>query len=229
MSTILVVDDEADIRDVLEFTLENAGYATRSAGQGETALAIASAEPIDLAILDIGLPGMSGLEVCPKLVGMGIPVIVLSSHDKDDQVVTGLEVGADDYVTKPFHHRELLLRIEGLLRRAQGTRRPRILTCGALSVDLDRHIVSIHRDGTAVSVDLTPTEFDLLACLAQSPGVPHSIDDLLRQVWNVSSWTHGEEMVKVAIRRLRKKIETDPAHPALLLNRWGQGYFLAES
>lgn len=229
MNTILIVDDEADIRDVLEFTLENAGYETRSTGDGEAALRIATDEAIALAILDIGLPGMSGLEVCPRLVGMGIPVLVLSSHDRDDQVVTGLEVGADDYVTKPFHHRELLLRVEGLLRRASGTRRPRVLQCGALRVDLDRHTVTIHRDETDVSIDLTPTEFDLVAFLAQSPGVPHSVDVLLREVWRVSAWTHGEEMVKVAVRRLRKKIEDDAAHPRLLLNRWGQGYFLTET
>ncbi len=228
MNTILIVDDEADIRDVLEFTLENAGYRTRQAGHGEEALQIVSTEQVHLVILDIGLPGISGLELCPQFVGLGIPVLVLSSHDRDDEVVTGLEVGADDYVTKPFNHRELLLRVEGLLRRTQGNRRSRNLTIGPVTVDLDRQTVTVLRDGTPASIDLTPTEFDLLTFLARSPGVPQPVDTLLRQVWNVSDWTSGEEMVKVGIRRLRKKIERDPARPEILLNRWGQGYFLTE-
>lgn len=229
VDTILIVEDEADIRDVLEFVLENAGYRVLSTGQGDTALDLAREHPVGLAILDIGLPGMSGLEVCPHLVALDIPVLVLSSHDRDDQVVTGLEVGADDYVTKPFNHRELLLRVERILQRTRGARPSRILQAGPLTVDLERHSVTVRRTSGEVSVDLTPTEFDLVSFLAKNPGVPHTVETLLREVWRVTEWSNGEEMVKVGVRRLRKKIEEDPAHPKILLNRWGQGYFLTES
>ncbi len=232
MKTILVVEDEAEIRDVLEFVLTTAGYRVSSTSEGETAITMAQTQPIDLAILDIGLPGMSGLEVCPILTHAGIPVLVLSSHDRDDQVVTGLEVGAEDYVTKPFNHRELLLRIDKLIRRTSGKpERPQVMTVGRITVDTMRHVVIIRGvpGEQDREVNLTPTEFDLVSFLAASPDVPHSVETLLREVWRVQDWTNGEEMVKVGIRRLRKKIEPDPSNPVFLLNRWGQGYFLTQS
>lgn len=232
MKTILVVEDEAEIRDVLEFVLTTAGYDVCSTPEGETAIEMARTHPIDLAILDIGLPGMSGLEVCPILTQAGIPVLALSSHDRDDQVVTGLEVGAEDYVTKPFNHRELLLRIDKLIRRTSDKPIPsHVMTVGRITVDTMRHVVVIRgvHGEHAREVNLTPTEFELLSFLAATPDVPQSVETLLREVWHVHDWTNGEEMVKVGIRRLRKKIEPDPSNPVFLLNRWGQGYFLTHS
>jgi two-component system, OmpR family, response regulator VicR len=223
--TVLIVDDEADIRDVLEFVLQNAGYHTESTGRGDDALRIVQRRRPDLVILDIGLPGLSGLDVCPQLTAMAIPVLVLSSHDRDDQVVTGLEVGAEDYVTKPFNHRELLLRVEKIIRRTRPAYPEGVLRVGALRIDRDRREVTV--DGRAVP--LTPTEFDLITWLARTPGVPVPVETLLRDVWHVTEWTSGDEMVKVSIRRLRRKIEPDPKNPRYLLNRWGQGYFLTES
>lgn len=225
MNTILIVEDEADIRDVLEYVLQNAGYQVESAGRGDEALEIARRRSVDLVVLDIGLPGLSGLEVLPRLAGMEIPVLVLSSHDRDDQVVAGLEVGADDYVTKPFNHRELLLRIDKIIRRTRGNRSSRVLQVGQITIELDRHQVTAGER----TIPLTPTEFDLITFLARTPGVPQPVETLLREVWRVSDWTNGEEMVKVGIRRLRKKIEPDPARPRFIINRWGQGYLLAET
>ncbi len=237
MSTVLIVDDEADIRDVLEFVLQNAGYHTEATGRGDIALELARENTPDLVILDIGLPGLSGLEVCPQLTEMGIPVLVLSSHDRDDQVVTGLEVGAEDYVTKPFNHRELLLRVDKIIRRTTTVRPaapPAVVTVGRLTIDSRRHLVTVAADGEEPGtpereIPLTPTEFDLILFLARSPGVPHTVETLLKEVWRVTDWTNGDEMVKVGVRRLRKKIEHDPSRPRFILNRWGQGYFLTES
>lgn len=224
MNTILIVEDEADIRDVVEFVLQNAGYRTVSTGRGDEALEIARGTPLDLVVLDIGLPGLSGMDILPQLTEMDIPVLILSSHDREDQVVTGLEVGAEDYVTKPFSHRELLLRVDKLIRRTRGTRTSRILSVGPIAIDLDRQQVTVGEQ----AVPLTPTEFDLITFLARTPGIPQPMETLLREVWRVTDWDNGEEMVKVGIRRLRKKIEPDPANPRYILNRWGQGYFLAE-
>lgn len=221
---VLVVDDEVDIQDVLCFVLENDGYETRATGRGDQALAICAEWPPDLVILDIGLPGLSGLEVCPKLAEMGIPVLVLSSHDRDDQVVLGLEVGAEDYVTKPFNHKELLLRVGKIIRRTRSDAPETRFRAGDVVVDTTKHTVTVgQRD-----VHLTPTEFDIIALLARSKGTPLPVETILREVWRVSDWTNGDEMVKVNIRRLRKKIEPDPQDPRYILNRWGQGYLLAD-
>lgn len=222
---VLVVDDEADIRDMLSFVLENQGYETCSAGRGDLALEIASGWGPDLAILDIGLPGLSGLEVCPRLAEMGVPVLVLSSHDRDDQVVAGLELGAEDYVTKPFNYKELVLRVGKIIRRTRGAESDRVVAVGAMRIDLKRRVVEIR--GSPIHV--TPTEFDILALLARSPGTPVPVEAILREVWHSDDRISGDEMVKVNIRRLRKKIEPEPDRPRCLLNRWGQGYYLDDS
>ncbi|TVR02948.1 MAG: DNA-binding response regulator [Spirochaetaceae bacterium] len=221
---VLVVDDEADIVDVLCFALESAGYETRATGRGDDALAISAEWHPDLVILDIGLPGLSGLEVCPRLTEAGVPVLVLSSHDRDDEVVEGLEVGAEDYVTKPFNHKELLLRVGKIIRRTRANAAEELVTAGDITVDLRRREVRVGGQ----EVHLTPTEFGIVALLARNPGQPVEVETLLREVWGTAEWTNGDEMVKVNIRRLRKKIEPDPQHPRYLLNRWGQGYLLAD-
>ena len=221
---VLVVDDEVDIQDVLCFVLDNAGYETRSTGRGDLALELCAQWNPDLVVLDIGLPGLSGLEVCPRLVDMGIPVLVLSSHDKDDQVVAGLELGAEDYVSKPFNYKELLLRVEKIIRRTRNTELQKVLHIGEILIDLRRSQVEVRGQ----LVNLTPTEFKILALLGSHRGSPLSVETLLQEVWHVSEWTNGAEMVKVNISRLRKKIEVDPSKPRYLLNRWGYGYLLTD-
>ena len=220
---ILVVDDEKDIQDMLCYVFEREGYESRASGRGDQALDICVNWNPDIVILDIGLPGLSGLEVCPKLSKMGIPVLVLSSHDRDDQVVAGLELGAEDYVKKPFNYKELLLRVEKIIRRTQSYEASRVIEAGDIRIDLKCNIVEVK----GKMVHMTPTEFHILALLARNIGTPFSTKALLKEVWHSSEWINGEEMVKVNIRRLRKKIEEDPNNPQYLINRWGVGYFLS--
>jgi DNA-binding response OmpR family regulator len=221
---VLVVDDEKDIRDVLCFILENAGYQTKAVGNGNDALVESNRWQPDLVILDIGLPGLDGLQVCPRLVDMEIPVLVLSSHDKDDQIIEGLEVGAEDYVSKPFNYKELLLRVEKIIKRTRPETTKYLLTIGSITVDIRKQTVEIDRE----LVNLTPTEYKIIEFLATHANTPVSSETLLKQVWNAEEWINGVEMVKVNISRLRKKIEQDPSNPRFLLNRWGYGYLLTD-
>jgi len=222
---VLVVDDEKDIQDVLSFILENAGYQTRAVGNGNDALTQAEQWLPDIVILDIGLPGLNGLQVCPRLVDLEIPVLVLSSHDRDDQIIEGLEVGAEDYVSKPFNYKELLLRVEKIIRRTRTEPSRQLLSIGAITVDRSRQTVEIDHE----LINLTPTEYKIIEYLATHANTPVSSDTLLKEVWNTEEWIHGIEMVKVNISRLRKKIEQDPSNPRYLLNRWGYGYLLTDS
>ncbi|TVQ97022.1 MAG: DNA-binding response regulator [Spirochaetaceae bacterium] len=222
---VLLVDDEPAIIKLLRFIFQDAGFDVESVGSGEEALAVTDRWHPDLVVLDIGLPGMSGLDVCRALHAARIPVLVLSSHDQDDDVVEGLEEGADDYVTKPFNHRELLLRAEKLIER--GVRlsldeETDLIQVGELEIDAAKALV--RRAGTAIY--LTPTEIQILKLLARTPGRPVDIDTILKQVWKHPDRLGGPEMVKVNIRRLRHKIETDPTEPRYILNRRGMGYYL---
>lgn len=219
---ILVVDDEQAIVELLHFILTNAGYEVASTGRGDEVAPLAREFHPDLVILDIGLPGLSGLEVVPLLVELDTPVLVLSSHDRDDQIIEGLEVGAEDYVSKPFNHKELLLRIEKIIRR---TKVEQIIQIGSIMVDIRRRVLEI--DGQEIT--LTPTEFRIIEYLALHAHVPVSAEELLKQVWNAEEWIQGPEMVKVNISRLRKKIEPNPASPRFLVNRWGFGYLLTDT
>ena len=222
---VLLVDDEPAIIKLLHFIFQEAGFEVESVGSGEEALRVANRWRPDLVVLDIGLPGVSGLDVCRALHAEQIPVLVLSSHDQDDDVVEGLEEGADDYVTKPFNHRELLLRAEKLIER--GARLPSDEDQGVVQVgelEIDSAKASVRRAGTEIY--LTPTEIQILKLLARTPGRPVDIDTILMQVWKHPDRLGGPEMVKVNIRRLRHKIETDPTEPRYILNRRGMGYYL---
>ncbi len=223
---VLLVDDEQAIVRLLQYIFEEAGFEVRAAASGEAALTTAQNWHPDLVILDIGLPGISGLDVCRALHADSIPVIVVSSHDHDDDVVEGLEEGADDYVTKPFNHRELLLRAQKLIDR--GARvdlsgEAEMIRTSGLEIDTARGVVK--RDDE--EINLTPTEIRILRLLARTPGRPVDIDTILIHVWKHPDRLGGPEMVKVNIRRLRHKIEPDPHSPRFILNRRGMGYFLA--
>jgi DNA-binding response OmpR family regulator len=189
------------------------------AEDGETALALQREEPHDLVVLDLMLPGIDGIEVCRQLRQDGdVPVIMLTALGEETDRVVGLEVGADDYVTKPFSPRELALRVDSVLRRAKLPASPRRLVDGDLLVDESRH--EAYRDGQVLA--LTGREFDLLRFLIANPGTAYSRDELLEKVWG---WSFGDQStVTVHVRRLREKVEVDPTRPVRLQTVWGVGY-----
>lgn len=203
---ILIVDDEADTVEVLEYNLRGAGYEVFTAADGQSALARARTRLPDLIVLDIMLPGLDGLEVCKKLrtdpKTQNIPVIMLTAKTAEIDRVLGLELGADDYVTKPFSHRELLLRVKGLLRRREvPAEKGDILRFGALVIDIPRHEVT----SSGKPIILTPTEFRLLTLLAERRGRVQSREKLLHDVWNYDS-VIDTRTVDTHVRRLREKL-----------------------
>ncbi|HXH78812.1 response regulator transcription factor [Nocardioides sp.] len=220
MARVLVVDDDTTVREVVVSYLCRAGHEVVDVGDGEAALVAASEAGFDLVVLDLMLPGIDGLEVCRQLTrSSDVLVIMLSALGSETDRVVGLERGADDYVTKPFSPRELVLRVEGLLRRAaeRATPAARLLD-GDLVVDTGRHEATLGGQVLA----LTGREFDLLAFLVARPGAAFSRDELLQHVWG---WSFGDQStVTVHVRRLREKVETDPAQPVRLVTVWGVGY-----
>lgn len=204
--------------------MRDEGYRPLSAPSGEEGLALLRREKVDLVLLDINLPGINGLEVCNRIkVSEQIPVIILSCRDQDSDVISGLEIGAEDYLRKPFNHKELTLRIKKLLRRSSPPERPARIVTGRLTIHTDREEVSFD----ARPVKLTPMEYKLLAVLGGKIDWVLSWQVLLKEVWGYQDWEGGREIVKVNIRRLRKKIEPDPSQPVYLLTERGRGYKLA--
>ncbi|MFH9670950.1 response regulator [Streptomyces sp. NPDC017405] len=216
---ILVVDDDATVAEIVAGYLGRAGYDVDRAGDGPAALARAAANWPDLVVLDLMLPGMDGLEVCRRLRARApVPVVMLTARGDEDDRVLGLEVGADDYVTKPFSPRELVLRVRSVLRRTLPAADPRPLAAAGLTVDPAARRAT--RSGTELA--LTLREFDLLAFFLRHPGRAWSREDLMREVWG---WDFGDlSTVTVHVRRLRGKVEDDPARPRLVQTVWGVGY-----
>lgn len=219
MARVLVVDDDPTVAEVVSGYLDRAGYLVDRAADGPAALARAAAHWPDLVVLDLMLPGMDGLEVCRRMRGRGpVPVIMLTARGDEDDRILGLEVGADDYVTKPFSPRELVLRVESVLRRARPATAAHPLHAAGLGLD------PAARRATKGSVELalTTREFDLLAFFLRHPGRVFSREDLMREVWG---WDFGDlSTVTVHVRRLRGKVEDDPARPRLIHTVWGVGY-----
>ncbi|WP_033343350.1 response regulator transcription factor [Catenuloplanes japonicus] len=222
---VLVVDDDPTVSDVVRRYLEQAGCEVRLAADGATGLAAIAAERPDLVVLDLMMPGIDGIEVCRVLRRQlpALPIVMLTALGEEADRVLGLEVGADDYVTKPFSPRELVLRIRSVLRRSAGAdaladSAPTVLTDGDLTVDTGRRTVTLG----GRQLGLTVREFDLLVFLLSSPGRSWSRADLLSKVWG---WQFGDQStVTVHVRRLREKIERDPAEPRRILTVWGVGY-----
>ncbi|MDH6606628.1 two-component system response regulator ResD [Streptomyces sp. SAI-208] len=216
---VLVVDDDPTVAEVVSGYLDRAGYLVDRAADGPDALARAAAHRPDLVVLDLMLPGMDGLEVCRRMRGSGpVPVIMLTARGDEDDRILGLEVGADDYVTKPFSPRELVLRVESVLRRSRPAQQAGHL--GAAGLSLDPAARRALKDGTELA--LTIREFDLLAFFLRHPGRVFSREDLMREVWG---WDFGDlSTVTVHVRRLRGKVEDDPARPRLIQTVWGVGY-----
>ncbi|MFI5797748.1 response regulator transcription factor [Streptomyces sp. NPDC051677] len=225
MKRVLVVDDDPTVSEVVAGYLDRAGFAVDVAADGPSAVRLAGAQPPDLVVLDLMLPGMDGLEVCRRIRRDGpLPVIMLTARGDEEDRVLGLEVGADDYVTKPFSPRELVLRVESVLRRAGAAsvdRTPSVepwLRAGPLAMDPVARRAT--RDGGELA--LTLREFDLLEFFLRNPGRAVSREDLMRRVWG---WEFGDlSTVTVHVRRLREKVEDDPARPRLISTVWGVGY-----
>lgn len=227
---VLVVEDDLALRETLEYNLTRQGYTVLTAADGPTALKTARQEQPDLILLDIMLPGLDGFEVCRALrQETNVPILMLTARDEEIDRVVGLEVGADDYVTKPFSMRELLARVKALLRRSRIVQEERAagdllvppdrLVFDDLIIDLARHEVT--RAGQPL--DLRPKEYDLLLFLARNRGILLSRELLLERVWG---WDYGggSRTVDVHVRWLREKIEPDPAHPRRIVTVRGVGY-----
>lgn len=223
MSRVLVVDDDPTVADVVLAYLRSSGIDAAHAADGLAALESARRVPPDLVVLDLMLPGLDGLEVCRRLRAErpDLPVVMLTARGEEEDRIAGLEVGADDYVVKPFSPRELVLRIQSVLRRAEvrgPATAPTRLVDGDLVVDTAARTAELRSEPLA----LTVREFDLLAHLLANPGRALRREDLMRDVWG---WDFGDlSTVTVHVRRLREKVEVDPAAPTRLATVWGVGY-----
>ena len=223
--TVLVVEDEKSIVDILRFNLEKEGYTVATAYDGESGLEKALSGP-DLILLDVMLPRMNGFDVCRTLreKGSSVPVIILTAREEEADKVLGLELGADDYITKPFSMRELMARVKANIRRTamgQPAVGAAMSAGGGLTINTESYQVSKNNR----PIDLTQREYELLTFLASHPGKVYSRTDLMEQVWNYGYVGDDVRTVDVTVRRLREKIEDDPASPALILTRRGVGYY----
>jgi DNA-binding response OmpR family regulator len=224
LSTILLVDDEESIQRLLAYPLERDGFRVVPAHDGEEALERFAAEPIDLVVLDLMLPKLDGLEVCKRLRAQStVPIIMLTARDDEFDKVLGLELGADDYITKPFSIREFRSRVRALLRRAAAprreTREDETIESGDLRIDPAKRSVSVRGE----VVELTYVEFELLRTLADTPGKVFSRQALLEAIWGDSAYREPRT-IDVHIRHLREKLEGDPRQPEYVFTVRGVGY-----
>ena len=223
---ILVVDDEKLLVKGIKFNLENEGYAVDACYDGQTAVQMASAGDYGLIILDLMMPGLDGLEACQQIRAFStVPIIMLTARSEDTDKIIGFECGADDYLTKPFNILELKARVRALLRRAGAAQQQRSgneLAAGHIILNTGERTAS--RDG--VSVELTAKEFDLMELLMRNPGRVYSRENLLNVVWGYE-YIGDFRTVDVHIRRLREKLELDPANPEYIRTKWGVGYYLS--
>ena len=226
MKTVLVVDDEPKIVDVVREYLEHAGFAVRTAGDGPAALERARALAPDLIVLDLGLPGLDGLDVTRELRRDGdVPLVMLTARDDELDKLLGLELGADDYMTKPFSPRELVARVRAVLRRTERAAEPETDRVVAGDITLDAGKLSATVAGRPV--ELTPTEFSLLLTMARQPGRVFTRSQLLDAVRGVAFESY-ERAIDAHVKNLRRKIEPAPHQPRYVLTVYGMGYRLAE-
>jgi len=226
---ILIVDDEKSIVDILKFNLQKEDFETLCAYDGAQGLQMARTENPDLILLDVMLPYMDGFEVCRTLRAEGdnVPIIMITAREEETDKVFGLELGADDYITKPFSLRELVARVKSNMRRMRSLESPRsggeVLKCRDLTIDLERH--AVFKNGSELV--LTQREYELIKFLAAEPGKVFSREDLMREVWQYDYY--GDlRAVDVAVRRLREKLEDNPTEPVYVLTKRGAGYYFAE-
>lgn len=234
--TILIVDDEKTIVDMLVYNLQKEGYNTLEAGDGEEAVNIALTQKPDLVLLDIMLPKMDGLAVCKRIrQSLNIPILMISAKDEEIDKILGLELGADDYITKPFSVRELMARVKANLRKAEVTAKAmentlmekeadnaNMIIVGDLSLDLNKFEVKVKGE----VIDLTLREFEVIKYLANQPGQVVTRETLLEKVWGYEYY--GDiRTVDVTVRRIREKIEKDTSNPKILITKRGVGYYIA--
>jgi DNA-binding response OmpR family regulator len=224
VESVLVVDDEALVRDVIVRYLDHEGFVTHEAADGTAAREAIQEHSPNLVILDVMLPDANGLDLCRWIrAASEVPVILLTALGEEQDRITGLELGADDYVVKPFSPRELMVRVRTILRRAGRDRAPVPVALVAGDLTIDAGTREATRDGR--SLGLTATEFDLLWCLASYPRVVFSREQLMAQVWGYeAALSAGTSTVTVHVRRLREKIEADPSNPRIITTVWGVGY-----
>ena len=228
--TVLVVDDERDLARMVAAYLERAGYTVTTVHTGPDAVTAARAVGPDVVVLDLGLPGLDGIEVCRQIrTFSSCYVLMLTARDDEVDKLVGLSVGADDYITKPFSPRELVARVQAVLRRPRlaavpgrdGEEPPR--TFGALTIDVDGREVTV----AVTSIALTRTEFDILAALSARPRLAFSRRKIIDQVWD-STWVGDEHIVDVHVAHLRRKLGDDPSDPAYVLTVRGIGYRMGQ-
>ncbi len=225
MPKILVVDDELKIARLARDYLTEAGFAVTLASTGQAAVAAARSERPDLVVLDIGLPGLDGYDVTRAIRARStVPIIMLTARSEESDRIVGLELGADDYVVKPFSPRELVARVKAVLRRTGGESATETIRVGDLLIDIPHR--RVEREGTEVS--LTATEFELLRTLASSPGRVFTRGQLLDSLRGVSFESY-ERAIDAHVKNLRKKLEPDPRHPEHVLTVYGVGYKLADA
>lgn len=226
VKTVLIVEDELKITRLVRDYLEQAGFAVVEAADGQAAIAAARAERPDMILLDLGLPGMDGLDVTRRLrETSSVPIIMLTARVEETDRIVGLELGADDYITKPFSPRELVARIRAVLRRADATLGGgELVRAGEVTLDIPKRRVTV-RDG---EVELTATEFDLLLTLARHPGRIYTRAQLLDNVHGVTFESY-ERSIDAHIKNIRRKIESNPRHPRLVLTVYGVGYRFADA
>ena len=227
--TVLIVEDEKNIVDIIRFNLQREGYNTLEAYDGEAGLAAAEQNNPDLVLLDVMMPKMSGFEVCKALRknGSNVPVIILTAREEEEDKILGLEIGADDYITKPFSMRELLARVKANIRRtamlSPVQEESAMSAGGGITINTDSY--QVYKNNTPI--DLTQREYELLTFLASHPDKVFSRVDLMEQVWNYGYVGDDARTVDVTVRRLREKIEDDPASPTYILPRRGVGYYFS--
>ena len=225
---VLIIEDDKNIVELLRIHLHDLGCDIVSASNGQDGLGLGKEERFDLIILDIMLPGLSGMEICRKLrqTDRHTPILMLTARSEEIDKVMGLETGADDYLTKPFSIREFIARVKVIFRRNEEnssmpdpTRQVTLITRGPLEIDIDKRKVTLNQ----VRIDLSPKEFELIALLASNPGKSYSRKRLLNLVWDYD-FEGYEHTVNSHINRLRGKIEEDVANPKFILTTWGVGY-----
>ena len=225
---ILIVDDEKNIVDILKFNLKKEGFTTIEAYDGEQAIELAFGEKPDLILLDVMLPKMDGFTVCRKLrQSISTPILMLTAKEEEVDKVLGLELGADDYITKPFSQRELMARVKANIRRSSledsDAVKGSMIKCGSLLIDVDRY--EVKRDDNVI--ELTLREFELVKFLAMHPGQIFSRENLLEKVWGYEYY--GDvRTVDVTIRRVREKLEKDPANCEYIMTKRGVGYYFSK-
>ena len=226
MKTVLVVDDELKITRLLRDYLQQAGFSVLTAADGPSALTVARRDQPDMIVLDLGLPGLDGLDVARALrTTSDVPIIMLTARADESDRIVGLELGADDYLVKPFSPKELVARVRAVLRRVDASvEAPEVVRAAGLTIDTAKRSVAVE----GRSVDLTPTEYDLLLHFARSPGRVFTRSQLLDAIHGVAFESY-ERAIDAHIKNLRRKLEVDPASPKFLLTVYGVGYRYADA